>query len=174
MSARLRESADMWKTYLPHASELLPLSVSLLRMPEARCRSRNDVRNLERKARSSHICRRLSPSHSTCGQCRVRHLKLPSRPKVAGAYCGVGRGWRTSRRVQLRRPASCPAQDRRIARRGSTHLWQHQMMEAGGIEPPTEPCKGPVFPLAPRPRVSANRVVRVVRLISTVSSTSGA
>src|SRR4051794_20399455 len=25
-------------------------------------------------------------------------------------------------------------------------------MEAGGIEPPTQPCKGRVFPLAPRPR----------------------
>ena len=26
------------------------------------------------------------------------------------------------------------------------------LMEAGGIEPPTQPCKGRVFPLAPRPR----------------------
>ena len=31
-------------------------------------------------------------------------------------------------------------------------------MEAGGIEPPTQPCKGRVFPLAPRPRVSSTIV----------------
>ena len=32
-------------------------------------------------------------------------------------------------------------------------------VEAGGIEPPTQPCKGRVFPLAPRPR-AWSRVVR--------------
>jgi hypothetical protein len=68
-------------------------------------------------------------------------------------------------------------------------------MEARGIEPLTRPCKGRVFPLAPRPReqtegrapdaaayaavASAARVraataAAVAALMSTVSSTSGA
>ncbi len=32
-------------------------------------------------------------------------------------------------------------------------------MEAGGIEPPTPPCKGGVFPLAPRPRADPTLAV---------------
>ena len=40
---------------------------------------------------------------------------------------------------------------------GATGRWPQRItaaseMEAGGIEPPTERCKRPVFPLAPRPR----------------------
>ena len=63
----------------------------------------------------------------------------------------------------------------------------HRRMEAGGIEPPTQPCKGRVFPLAPRPRgrnslrraahsapVRRATSAAVAALMSTVSRTSSA
>jgi predicted PhzF superfamily epimerase YddE/YHI9 len=97
---------------------------------------------------------------------RPPRTRRPARRRGRSARtCTGGSGWSTSRSSRASpwaaraccaaRPASaCGSRAMRSwwPRRTCTCELRRQV-EAGGIEPPTQPCKGRVFPLAPRPRL---------------------